>query len=120
MECPNCKHAASDTALLQCTHCGEAFERGPFEEYQHLEYLTEWLSDRDEISAFQRGELIKVVEKKRDKLLSQLLPKIVEKEKPAEAPKPVPTPIVDVPPPPAQPTSPRLEQAGHADRLFGP
>ena len=102
MECPNCKHAASDTALLQCSHCGEAFERGPFEEYQHLEYLAEWLKDRAEISSIQRGELMKVVEKKRDKLLTQLLPKILEKEKETDA-KPAPAPVIP-PPPPAKPT----------------
>ncbi|HSG45019.1 MAG TPA: hypothetical protein VLA72_17870 [Anaerolineales bacterium] len=103
MECPNCKHAASNTALLQCSHCGEAFERGPFEEYQHLEYLVEWLKDRSEISFFQRKELLTVVEKKRDKLLTQLLPKTVEKEEPADV-KPAPAPVVTTPLPPTQPT----------------
>ena len=104
MECPNCKHTTDDTALLQCSHCNEAFERGPFEEYQHLEYLAQWLNDRDEISSVKRKELMTIVEKKREKLVAQLLPKIVEKEKPADV-QPAPAPVAPpTPPPPAQPT----------------
>ena len=63
MECPNCNHTTSDTALLQCSHCGEAFERGPLEEYQHLEYLADWLADRSEISFSQKKGLLDLVEK---------------------------------------------------------
>jgi hypothetical protein len=93
MECPNCKHATSNTALLQCSHCGEAFERGPFEEYQHLQYLSDWLVDRSEISYSQRKDLLAAVGKKQDGLLEKLLPHIVpEKLKSVEI-KPAPTPI---------------------------
>ncbi len=42
MKCPNCQHVASDKAILQCSHCGEAFERGPLEELSHLDYLQDW------------------------------------------------------------------------------
>src|SRR5258707_10025393 len=93
MECPNCKHTTSNTALLQCSHCGEAFERGQLEEYQHLEYLSDWLADRSEISHSQRNELLALVGKKQDILLEKLLPHILpEKTKPVEV-KPVPAPI---------------------------
>ena len=91
MKCPNCKHATSNTALLQCSHCGEAYERGPLEEYQHLEYLADWLGDRSEISFSQIKMLLTVVEKKQDALLEKLLPKTApEKPKPVET-KPAPT-----------------------------
>src|SRR6266498_627299 len=93
MECPKCKHATSDTALLQCSHCGESFERRPLEEYQHLEYLADWLVDRPEISQKLKEQLLALVENKQDTLLEQLLPKpkIVEEPKPA--------PIAEVMPP---------------------
>jgi len=96
MECPNCKHATNNTALLQCTHCGEAFERGQFEEYQHLEYLSNWLVERSEISQAQKKELLELVGGKRDELLKKLLPQVAP-----EIPKPVevisaPTPIAEV------------------------
>src|SRR5262245_50269194 len=92
MKCPNCQHTTSDTAILQCSQCGEAFERNLLEEYGHLEYLSKWLSDRSEISFSQIKQLTGVVEKKQNSILAQLLPKTVEAEKPAET-KPVP--VVD-------------------------
>ena len=97
MECPNCKHATSNTALLQCSHCGEAYERVPLEEYQHLEYLADWLADRSEISFSQKTDLLSIVEKKQDALLEKLLPKIAP-EKPVET-KPAPVPVAKVTPP---------------------
>jgi len=78
MECPNCKHATSNTTILQCSNCGEAFERGPLEEHQHLKYLADWLIDRTEISHSQKKELLELVEKKQDALLKKLLPKVVD------------------------------------------
>ena len=102
MECPNCKHSTSNTALLQCSHCGEAFERGPLEEYQHLDYLAGWLVDRSEISQTQKKELLEVVGEKQKALLNTLLP-IIEKPKPIET-KPAPVaevkPIADIKPTP--------------------
>ncbi|RPJ28571.1 MAG: hypothetical protein EHM33_04005, partial [Chloroflexi bacterium] len=90
MECPNCKHATSDTALLQCSHCGESFERGPLEEYQHLAYLADWLVDRPEITQKLKEQLLDLVGKKREALIKQLLPKVMEETKPA--------PVVEVKP----------------------
>lgn len=95
MECPNCKHATSNTAILQCSHCGEAFERGPLEEFQHLEYLADWLKDRAELSALQKQDLLEIVEKKLNTLSAQLLPKaepVVEKAQTVSTPVPLPTP----------------------------
>lgn len=112
MECPNCKHAASNSTLLQCSHCGEAFERGPLEEFQHLEYLLLWLEKRTEISFSQQKELKKSVQKKQDALRSQLLP-VLKKETPAPVadvtpappPKPEPAPApMDIPQPQTKPT----------------
>ena len=104
MECPNCKHATSNTALLQCAHCGEAYERGPLEEYQHLEYLAGWLGSRTEISQNQRKELLALVGEKQDLLRVKLLPKLTpEKPKPVEvqpSPAPIAKPIADVKPAP--------------------
>ena len=109
MKCPNCQHQTSDKAILQCSHCGEAFERGPLEEYEHLEYLADWLADRSEISYSQITKLLDVVEKKQDALIKQLLPKV--ETKPAveiaptistPLPKPEPTPI------PAPVSTPKL------------
>jgi hypothetical protein len=45
MKCPNCNHV-SDTTLLQCSACGEAYERDVLETLQHLEYLLTWLHER--------------------------------------------------------------------------
>ena len=92
MECPNCKHTTGNSALLQCSHCGEAFERGLFEEYQHLQYLAGWLGDRPEISQDLKRQLLALVGKKQTVLRGQLLPKVAEREKPIE-PKPSPASI---------------------------
>ena len=85
MKCPNCQHTTSDAAILQCSQCGEAFERNLLEEYQHLEYLTKWLATRSEISFQQKKQLTSLVEKKQQDLRAQLLPKTAEAEKPSEA-----------------------------------
>src|SRR4030067_3365099 len=44
MKCPQCQNITSDTALLECVHCGSVFERGPREELQHINYLEEWIA----------------------------------------------------------------------------
>jgi hypothetical protein len=91
MKCPNCQHTTNDTAILQCSQCGEAFERNLLEEFQHLEYLKNWLSDRSEISLSQIKQLMDLVEKKKGSILVQLIPKAAEgTEKPIEA-MPAPT-----------------------------
>ncbi|MEE8389635.1 MAG: hypothetical protein V3S14_02415, partial [Anaerolineae bacterium] len=45
MKCPNCNHV-SDTALLKCSACDEAYDRNTLETLQHLEYLLVWLRER--------------------------------------------------------------------------
>ncbi|MCI0554534.1 MAG: hypothetical protein L0287_26600 [Anaerolineae bacterium] len=97
MECPNCKHATNGSALLQCSHCGEAFERGPLEEFQHLNYLADWIRDRPEIAQKLKQQLLDLVGKKQDMLRKQLLPKIPEKAKPVET-KPAPAPVLEAKP----------------------
>jgi hypothetical protein len=47
MKCPNCKHV-SDTVLLKCSACGEAYDRSALETLQHVEYLLTWLEERVE------------------------------------------------------------------------
>src|SRR5262245_37386416 len=99
MKCPNCQQTTSDKALLQCSHCGEAFERGPLEEFQHLAYLAEWLIEQREISPLQKKILLKSVEAKQLDLRTQLLPKTDEAVKPAEQPiASSPQPAVALPP----------------------
>jgi hypothetical protein len=85
MKCPNCNHATRDTALIQCSHCGEYFERGPLEEFQHLKYLTAWLAARPEISDTLKEQLLGLAGKRQETLLEQLLPKpkVIEKPEPA-------------------------------------
>ncbi|HET9909323.1 MAG TPA: hypothetical protein VFQ23_21935, partial [Anaerolineales bacterium] len=94
MECPNCKHTTGNSVLLQCSHCGEAFERRLLEEYQHLQYLAGWLGDRPEISPDLRGQLLTLVGAKQNLLRGQLLPKVSQKEKPVQ-PKPSPIPVAE-------------------------
>src|SRR5262245_1381195 len=83
MKCPNCQHRTSNTALLQCSQCGEAFERNLLEEYEHLEYLSIWLSLRSEISLGQIKQLTNVVQQKQTVIRAQLL-RPIEGEKPVE------------------------------------
>src|SRR6188474_366333 len=105
MKCPNCQHTTRDTAILQCSECGEAFERNLLEEYQHLEYLTGWLSDRPDISLQQSKQWTDLVKKKQDEILAQLLPKTVEIEKLPEAkPESVSEEVLAIPPAPVVPT----------------
>src|SRR5512134_2981245 len=85
MKCPNCQHTTSDTAILQCSQCGEAFERNLLEEYQHLEYLTRWLADRPELSFSQMRRLTDSIEKRKNVIIAQLLPKAAEADIAPEA-----------------------------------
>ena len=45
MKCPNCQHI-SDTAILECSACGTAYDRGKLERLGHLEYVLAWLDSR--------------------------------------------------------------------------
>ena len=47
MKCPNCNHASDDSLLLSCSECGSAFERGPLEKLQHLDFMRQWLEEYD-------------------------------------------------------------------------
>jgi hypothetical protein len=85
MKCPNCNHATRDTALLQCSECGEYFEGGSLEEFQHLKYLIAWLTARTEISDTLKGQLLDLAGKRQETLLEQIFPKpkVIEKPEPA-------------------------------------
>ena len=107
MKCPNCQHTTNDTAILQCSECGEAFERNLLEEYQHLEYLTNWLSNRSEISFSQIKQLTSSAKKKQDELRVQLIPP-VEAERPADVPVPTVSVVEEAQPPQKVETSPVL------------
>jgi len=95
MKCPHCQHKTSDKAILQCSHCGEAFERGPLEEYEHLKYLQSWLIDRPEIGIDQRMALLEIASTRQEELLTKLLPQVAPKA-PVEK---QPTPTVEIAPP---------------------
>ncbi len=108
MECPNCKHEASPTALLKCSHCGKAYERQLLEEYEHIGYLFEWL----EKHRSQLGGAVSNLEDElanREAELEQLMhieDTPVEAAKPAPvapavAPVPAPTPAPAAQPVPA-------------------
>ena len=58
MECPNCKHATSNAALLQCSHCGESFERGLLEELGHIDYIKNWVDEHRADFGEYRAELV--------------------------------------------------------------
>jgi hypothetical protein len=107
MECPNCKHATSNTALLQCSHCGESFERGLLEELGHIDYLQKWVDEhRADIGEYQAGIIQGRVGERQRKLLKELKGNVevpqaasipVVKE---EHPDPVPLPTLVVIPAP--------------------
>ena len=111
MKCPNCDHISDNGALVKCSHCGEAFERGLLEELGHLEYLQKWVDKhRAEISDKAQVIQSRVGDQQR-KLLKEIkgiveVPKVesVPVEPPQPAPKPVARvakPIVDEKPTPA-------------------
>lgn len=67
MKCPNCDHV-SETALLKCSACGQAYGRDALETLQHQEYLLAWLDER-----LRRGTLGPAAhERLRGEALSQL------------------------------------------------
>lgn len=65
MKCPSCRHV-SDTVLLKCGACGQAYDRDRLETFQHLEYLLAWLDERATTLAPGAHERL------RDEALSQL------------------------------------------------
>lgn len=62
MKCPNCNHV-SDTTPLKCSACGQTYDPAALETLQHLEYLLNWLDNREEefgprLFARLRGEVV--------------------------------------------------------------
>ncbi len=93
MKCPNCDHVSDASALVKCSHCGEAFERGLLEELGHLEYLQNWV-DKYRADLGDKAQFIqsRVGEQQR-KLLKEI-------KGLAEVPKAESVPIVRKEPPP--------------------
>jgi hypothetical protein len=89
MECPHCKHKTNETALLQCSHCGEAFERGLLEEYQHLAYLHQWLEERTTLDQRTKERLLTFAEARQNVVRQKLFP-------PAPSEVKTPVPIIPV------------------------
>lgn len=115
MECPNCHHKTSITALVHCTQCGQAFERGVLEELAHLDYLQKWLADHPDRSSID--EWGKEINLRRDVLHRRGTPPqpertippapvavLVTESKPALEPAPAP----QQQPEPIQPPAPKL------------
>src|SRR5215211_8464734 len=94
MKCPNCDHVSDNSALVKCSHCGEAFERGLLEELGHLEYLQKWV-DKYRTEIGDKAQFIQsCVGEQQRKLLKEI--KAV-----ADTPKAESVPTVREGPPPA-------------------
>ena len=105
MKCPNCDHTSDDSALVKCSHCGEAFERGQLEELGHLEYLQKWV---DKYHA-DLGDTARFIQSRVGEQQRNLLKEI---KGVAEAPKAESAPIARQEPPPApKPIIPEVKPA---------
>lgn len=105
MKCPNCDHTSADSALVKCSHCGEAFERGQLEEWGHLEYLQKWV-DRYHADL---GDTARFIQSRVGEQQRKLLKEIKGM---AEAPKAESVPIARPEPPPApKPVVPEVRPA---------
>jgi hypothetical protein len=94
MKCPNCDHHSDNSALVKCSHCGEAFERELLEELEQLEYLQKWVDKyRPEI-----GDKAQFIQSRVGEQYRKLLREI---KGVAEAPKAASVPLVRQEPSPA-------------------
>ena len=78
MKCHNCDHV-SETALLKCSACGEAYDRHTLETLQYLEYLLAWLDERADTLGLEslaqlREEVLTQLDATRDVLGLALMP----------------------------------------------
>jgi hypothetical protein len=98
MKCPNCDHVSDDSALVKCSHCGEAYERGLLEELGHLEYLQKWVdkyhADLGDKARFlqsrvgeQQRKLLKEIKGIAESPKAESVPTV--RREPPPAPKPV-------------------------------
>ena len=62
MKCPHCQNTTDKSQVIKCTHCGQQYERGQFEEYQHLEYLHDWIQNQSGRLGDQAKSLLAEVE----------------------------------------------------------
>lgn len=127
MKCPNCQHSTSNTAILQCSHCGEAYERGPLEELEHLAYLETWLASRTELKVELFQQLRVSVQDRQIALRKQLLPHgaapLTEKAQATPAPQAIPAPAPVPAPKPVHlpaPAAPKPQPAPVAKAALQP
>ncbi len=74
MKCPNCSHD-SKSILLKCSSCGEIYQRQTIEEFEHVNYLLEWIDEQREVLGDSLArKLIESVQARRTALLTSLLP----------------------------------------------
>src|SRR5918993_539113 len=104
MKCPNCDHTSDASALVKCSHCGEAFERRQLEELGHLEYLQKWV---DNYHA-DLGDTARFIQSRVGEQQRKLLKEIKGM---AEAPKVESVPIARPEPPAPKPVIPERKPA---------
>src|SRR5262245_9417866 len=92
MKCPNCAHV-SDTALLKCSACGEAYDRAALETLQHLEYVVDWLNAQAGESAAEARQLLSASAVQQLEAARRALN--LPAPKPAVSPAPVPAQAVE-------------------------
>ena len=85
MKCPHCSHV-SDSVLLKCRSCGETYHQQTLEEFQHVNYLLDWLEEqREVVGETMTHLLVKGVQAKRSEILSVLLPQPTDQPMPVQA-----------------------------------
>jgi hypothetical protein len=68
MKCPHCQHVSDKSQKLKCSQCGQQYERGHIEEFQNLEFLHNWIQDREVILGDQAESLLAEVESRQDEV----------------------------------------------------
>jgi hypothetical protein len=72
MKCPHCHHETNKSQILKCSHCGETYERGHFEEYQNLDFLHNWIENRQATLGDHTQSLLAEVEARQTEVLQLL------------------------------------------------
>ncbi|MCK4976985.1 MAG: hypothetical protein KAS36_08635, partial [Anaerolineales bacterium] len=72
MKCPHCHHKTDKSQRIKCSHCGQSYERGHFEEYQYLEYLHNWIRNHEIKLGDQAKSLLAEVEASQASVLESL------------------------------------------------
>ncbi|MGD9093948.1 MAG: hypothetical protein PVF74_13955, partial [Anaerolineales bacterium] len=72
MKCPHCFHKTEKSQEIKCSHCGQSYQRGHFEEYQHLEYLQTWIEGHRTKLGDQADSLLAEVEHRQTEVRQSL------------------------------------------------